>query len=145
MMSAPISRWACITDSGVNLWRLPSSRLWNSTPSTVMWRKSLRLQTWNPPLSVSMGPFQPMNFCTPPASAMSLVPGRKYRWYVFARMICACISRRSRVERPFTLARVPTGIKIGVSMSPWAVRMRPRRALLLSLVLRSSKGLLFTS
>ena len=91
-----------------------------------------------------MGPFQPMNFCTPPILATSSVPGRKYRWYVFARMICACISRRSRVESPFTLARVPTGIKIGVSTTPWAVWSRPRRALLLSLVLTSSKGLLFT-
>ena len=144
MMSAPISRWACITDSGVNLWRVPSSRLWNSTPSSVMWRKSLRLQTWNPPLSVSIGPFQPMNFCTPPASAISLVPGRRYRWYVFARMICASISRRSRAESPFTLASVPTGIKMGVSTTPCAVWSLPRRALLCSEVARSSNGFPFT-
>jgi len=35
---------------------------------------------------------------------------------------------RSRGSRPLTVACVPTGMKTGVSMSPWAVCKIPARA-----------------
>src|ERR1700693_427386 len=43
-------------------------------------------------------------------------------------MICAVISRSSRGLTAFTLPCVPTGINTGVSITPCAVFMRPRRA-----------------
>ena len=47
------------------------------------------------------------------------IPGRRYRWYVFPKMICALVSSFSSVIcTPFTVPCVPTGIKIGVSITP---------------------------
>src|SRR5947208_2598969 len=44
-------------------------------------------------------------------------------------MICAPTSRSSLGETALTVPWVPTGMKIGVSMTPWRVARRPRRAL----------------
>ena len=44
------------------------------TPSSVIWRSLARLNTWNPPLSVRMGPSQRVNLCSPPIRATDLVP-----------------------------------------------------------------------
>ena len=41
------------------------------TPSSVILRSLDKLNTWNPPLSVRMGPFQRVNLCRPPISATS--------------------------------------------------------------------------
>ena len=35
--------------------------------------------TWKPPESVSIGPFQPVNFCRPPSAAIRSAPGRSIR------------------------------------------------------------------
>lgn len=43
-------------------------------------------------------------------------------------MICTPASRNSSGETLFTLACVPTGMKIGVWMVPWGVEMVPARA-----------------
>src|SRR3546814_11147169 len=43
-------------------------------------------------------------------------------------MICAPVSRTASGVIAFTVAAVPTGMKVGVSMGPWAVCSRPWRA-----------------
>src|SRR3954470_6846437 len=43
-------------------------------------------------------------------------------------MICALSSRSSTGETALTVACVPTGMNTGVSMVPWRVTSRPRRA-----------------
>ena len=43
-------------------------------------------------------------------------------------MICAPASSRSRRVTAFTAAGVPTGMKAGVSTTPWGVVRRPARA-----------------
>ena len=50
------------------------------TPSGVSVRSSLRLKTWNPPLSVRIGPSQFMKRWSPPSSRTSRSPGRRCRW-----------------------------------------------------------------
>ena len=71
-----------------------------------------------------------MNLWMPPAAAILGVVGRKYKWYVLARIIWALMSSLSCAGvTAFTVASVPTGIKIGVWMSPWSVCRTPRRAL----------------
>ena len=40
--------------------------------------------TWKPPLSVTIGPSQPMKRCSPPSWRTTSAPGRKNRWYVLA-------------------------------------------------------------
>ena len=44
------------------------------------------------------------------------------------RMMGASISSRSRVSKVFTLARVPTGMKMGVGTVPWGSTSSPARA-----------------
>ena len=36
--------------------------------------------TWKPPLSVRIGPVQPMNLCSPPSRSIRSGPGRSIRW-----------------------------------------------------------------
>ena len=60
----------------------------------------------------------------PPTTAR---PGRRYRWYVLPRTMCAPSARSAGVTL-FTAPGVPTGWKVGVSRTPWAVVKRPRRA-----------------
>jgi len=47
---------------------------------------------------------------------------------VLLRMICALRDSSSFVSMLFTVAWVPTGMNIGVSISPWSVWMIPVRA-----------------
>src|SRR4051812_41566361 len=76
-----------------------------------------------------------MNLWTPPSRSSRSAPGRSMRWYVLLRMISgptaegalpSCLS--CSVVRLFTDASVPTGMKTGVSIVPWGVVTRPRRA-----------------
>jgi len=55
-------------------------------------------------------------------------------------MIWAPISRSWRGVTDFTVPWVPTGMKMGVSTTPWRVRSRPRRAAVAVSVCRSSKA-----
>ena len=51
----------------------------NSVPASVILRSAPRLQTWNPPESVSMARFQPMKLCRPPHALIVSIPGRNQR------------------------------------------------------------------
>src|SRR5262245_27239013 len=55
-------------------------------------------------------------------------PGRRYKWYVFESSIAAPASTRSRCVTPLTAPCVPTGMNAGVSTTPCAVVITPRRA-----------------
>ena len=79
-MSAPSRHWISIERSGEIVCREPSMWDWNVTPSLVILRIFDRLMTWKPPLSVRIGPFQPMNLCRPPRRATRSAPGRSIRW-----------------------------------------------------------------
>jgi len=41
-------------------------------PSSRTWRNLARLKTWNPPLSVRIGPSIPWNLCNPPSHGSTL-------------------------------------------------------------------------
>src|SRR3989441_3836171 len=69
-----------------------------------------------------------MKRCRPPSSRTTSGPGLRKRWYVLASTIWAPAVRRSSGPRAFTVACVPTGMKIGVSTTPCAVVSRPARA-----------------
>ncbi len=49
--------------------------------------------TWNPPESVIVGPFQFINLLSPPSFFTLSAPGSKYRWYVFANTTSAPVSK----------------------------------------------------
>src|SRR5918995_6187602 len=85
-------------------------------------------KTWKPPESVRIGPSQAEKACSPPSSAITSSPGRKWRWYVFPRTICDPMARSSSGSRLFTVPFVPTGMKAGVRTSPCTVRRMPARA-----------------
>jgi len=76
------------------------------------------------PESVNTDRRQFMNRWMPPSRAKTSIPGRSSRWYAFASSTCAPAASRSSTERPFTVAWVPTGMKSGVSTSPWSVSKR---------------------
>ena len=137
-MSEPSAIWTSIETSGERNFFEPSMCERNVTPSSVILRRSPRLKTWNPPLSVRMAPSQCMNLCRPPASRMRSMPGRRKRWYVFDRMMPAPRSCSSSGETPLTDACVPTGMKIGVGKLPCGVWMMPARAPVRSSFLTSS-------
>jgi hypothetical protein len=103
----------------------PSICDWNSTPSSVTFRRTARLKTWKPPESVSMGLSQFMNLCRPPAFLIISVPGLRYKWYAFDSSIWTPQPFNSSLERVFTVACVPTGMNAGVSNSPWEVFTLP--------------------
>src|SRR6266536_268145 len=142
MMSAPSARWISIARSGERKCLVPSRWLRNSTPSSAIFTRpslppfpsssprdaSPRLKTWKPPESVRSAPPHAMNRCSPPRRRTRSWPGRRYRWYVFARRMRAPSSSRSRGESVFTVAAVPTGMKTGVSTVACGVVSRPRRA-----------------
>ena len=129
MISAPMIRWISITFSGVNRCLEPSICERNMAPSSCNLRFSEREKTWKPPLSVRIGRFHVLNLCNPPACSNISNPGRRYKWYVFPKMICALISSSNSVMwTPLTVPCVPTGIKIGVSITPWSVVIRPALA-----------------
>ena len=80
-MSLPSFSAMAMLSSGVQRMRAPSySMARKLTPSFVSFMNSLCENTWNPPESVRMGPFQRMNLCTPPISATRSAPGRMARW-----------------------------------------------------------------
>src|SRR5688500_11405574 len=114
--------------AGVRWTTEPSMWLLKVTPSSVTRLMSDRLNTWNPPLSVRMGPGQAMNRCKSPKAATTLSPGRSIKWYVLARMICEPVAATWSGRTPLMVPCVPTGMKAGVSKEPWRVWTRPRRA-----------------
>ena len=65
MMSEPSERSISITLSGVKRCSEPSMWERKRTPSSPIRLSALRLNTWYPPLSVSMGLCHPMNLCSP--------------------------------------------------------------------------------
>ena len=75
--SGPNAAWTAIECSGVNRWIDPSRWLLKVTPPSSISRRSPSETTWNPPESVRIGPFQPMNPCRPPRSRMRSWPGRR--------------------------------------------------------------------
>ena len=109
-MSDPSACWISMLSSGPMNCRDPSRWLWKVTPSSLIFRIPASENTWNPPLSVRIGPFHPMNLCSPPASSTSFSPGRRCRWYVLLRRIFVPISSISRGVMAFTQADVPTGM-----------------------------------
>ncbi len=127
-MSAPSASWTSIACSGVKRWIDPSRWLRNVTPPSSTTRRSPSETTWKPPESVRIGRSQLMNLCRPPSVRMRSWPGRRYRWYVLARMIEAPTSTRSSGWSALTVAFVPTGMNWGVSTTPWPSSSRPSRA-----------------
>ena len=78
-MSEPSSRCTSIERSGDNSTLVPSMCERKVTAFSLTLRRSASDITWKPPESVSIGPFQPVNFCRPPRSAMRSAPGRSIR------------------------------------------------------------------
>ena len=141
-MAMSLPSFCCISMelSGVMRWREPSMWLRKSTPSSRILRSPASENTWNPPESVSMGRFQFMKECSPPALSTRSSPGRRCRWYVLESIICAFISSSSRGSMVFTVACVPTGMNMGVSITPWGVCSLPRRAPVCASMCKSSNS-----
>ena len=78
-ISEPSVRCTAIASGGPRKNLAPSMCERNSTPWARILRRLLRLKTWNPPLSVKIGPCQPMKRCSPPQAAMTSIPGRSSR------------------------------------------------------------------
>ena len=79
-MSEPSRSCTSIERSGDNSIFVPSICERKVTAFSVTLRRSDSDITWKPPESVSIGPFQPVNFCKPPNAAMRSAPGRSIRW-----------------------------------------------------------------
>ena len=79
-MSLPRLDWICMDSSGPMKILCPS--MWEAkvTPSSRIFRKEARENTWNPPESVRMGPSQSMNLWSPPICRTIWSPGRRCRW-----------------------------------------------------------------
>src|SRR3989344_745523 len=75
MISAPMSIWDWVADSGDKNWEEPSIWDLNSTPASVI--LGFRLWTWKPPESVRMGCGQFINLWMPPSFLTLAEPGRK--------------------------------------------------------------------
>ena len=84
--------------------------------------------TWKPPESVRIGPLHPEKAWRPPSSSTRCSPGRKCRWYAFARTTSAPSARTSSGCRDLTVPFVPTGMNAGVRISPCPVVTTPARA-----------------
>ena len=78
-MSEPSSRCTSIARSGDSSSLAPSIWERKVTACSVTLRRSDSDITWKPPESVSIGPFQPVNFCKPPSAAIRSAPGRSIR------------------------------------------------------------------
>ena len=78
-MSEPSALWIRIDSSGVSSSRSPLIGDWKRTPSSPILRVAPRENTWNPPESVRIGRFQPMNRCRSPCAPITSVPGRSHR------------------------------------------------------------------
>ncbi len=79
MMSAPSAFWISIERSGVRSIAEPSTAFLKRTPRSRISALGSE-KTWKPPLSVRIGPSQPMKRCSPPSFATSSSPGRSARW-----------------------------------------------------------------
>ena len=75
MMSPPIILWVSTLFSGVNVCLEPSICEENVHPSGVSFLMGERENTWNPPLSVSIGRSHEMNLWRPPAAFSMSRPG----------------------------------------------------------------------
>ena len=95
-MSESSTCWMRIDSSGLRKTFEPSTGEAKVTPSSVILRLCASEKTWNPPESVRIGRFQPMNRCRPPKSPITSRPGRRNRWKVLPRIISAPISSTSR-------------------------------------------------
>ena len=75
-MSLPRLDWICMDSSGPMKILCPS--MWEAkvTPSSRIFRKEARENTWNPPESVRMGPSQSMNLWSPPICPAAGAGGR---------------------------------------------------------------------
>jgi len=62
-----------------------------------------------------------MKWWRPPSFATRSSPGRRYKWYVLARIKLAPTSWSCLGVKALTVACVPTGAKTGVGRSPWGV------------------------
>ena len=51
--------------------------LWKTTPSSLTVRRLESENTWKPPESVSSGPCQRVNACSPPSARTIMSPGRR--------------------------------------------------------------------
>ena len=80
----------------------PSTGEAKVTPASVILRRLARDQTWNPPESVSIGPFQPVKRCKPACAPITSRPGRRNRWNVLPRMISAPVAAISTGFIAFT-------------------------------------------
>ena len=78
-MSEPNSRCTSMARSGVSSKLDPSICERNLTPCSVTLRSCASDITWKPPESVSIGPFQVVNFCRPPSVAIRSAPGRSIK------------------------------------------------------------------
>ena len=72
-------RWMRIDSSGVSSMRSPLTGEAKCTPSSVIFLSFPRLNTWNPPESVRIGPLHPIKRCRPPCAAIVSSPGRSHR------------------------------------------------------------------
>ena len=69
----------CMEISGLRNTASPFTGDRKRTPSSESLRNSARLNTWNPPESVRIGPGQCMKPCSPPCARITSVPGRSIR------------------------------------------------------------------
>ena len=72
--------WISIDFSGVKSKASPLYWFLNLTPSSVISFLLAKLNTWNPPESVKIGPFQFINLCNPPAWSITVSPGLSHKW-----------------------------------------------------------------
>ena len=121
MISAPNCSWILIEVSGEKKSLSPFKWFLNVTPSSVIFLFSANEKTWNPPESVRIGPSQFINLCNPPAFSTMSAPGLIDKWYVLLKITPAPIWCNSSGDKVLTVAKVPTGINIGTSTSPWGV------------------------
>ena len=111
-----------------NASRDPSRCDRNVTPVSLMSRSWPSEKTWNPPLSVSIGPSQRISACRPPRRSTVSTPGcsdEVVRVREHARPH-PCRARR-RASGLLTVPSVPTGMNVGVGTFPWAVCSTPAR------------------
>ena len=78
-MSLPRLDWICMDSSGPMKIFRPSMWEEKVTPSSLIFRRDARENTWNPPESVRMGPSQFMNLWRPPICRTIWSPGRRWR------------------------------------------------------------------
>ncbi len=88
-MSEWSTLWIRMLSSGPRNTLAPSVGEAKVTPCSLILRRCASENTWKPPESVRIGPSQRAKPCSPPWSPITSRPGRRYRWKVLPRMICA--------------------------------------------------------